>query len=106
MEENLGSSISGLGDINGDGRSDLLIGAITKIVNGESLGGAYVLYGRGPENPFPAMVSLTLKYVQMVNPIMPAARAPAMMKIEHPAKGKNFPVPFSESEFASAMAGA
>ena len=39
----------------------------------------------------PSIVLSTRVPIQNVNPIMPKASAPAMMKIEQPAKGENFP---------------
>ena len=48
--------------------------------------------------------SFTLKYDHVVKPIMPSARQPAMMKIEQPANGENFPVSFSVAGLVSAMA--
>ena len=42
----LGSSVSGAGDINGDGHADLIVGASGATVNGQITGSAYVLYGK------------------------------------------------------------
>jgi hypothetical protein len=56
-EENIGSAIAGIGDVNGDGRTDLLLGASGK--SGNARGGAYVLYGRAANDPFPALFSLS-----------------------------------------------
>ncbi|MFM9066026.1 MAG: peptidoglycan DD-metalloendopeptidase family protein, partial [Planctomycetota bacterium] len=41
-----GTSVSGLGDVNGDGRSDLVIGSPLLSVNGDAVGGGYVVEGR------------------------------------------------------------
>ncbi|UXI69685.1 integrin alpha [Tahibacter amnicola] len=50
-----GISVGSAGDLNGDGRSDLLIGAIGTDNHGESSGSTYVVYGR---NNFPGNVPL------------------------------------------------
>lgn len=44
--DQLGWSVSDAGDVNGDGLSDLLIGAVTANMNGTSSGGAYVIFGK------------------------------------------------------------
>ena len=41
-----GSSVAGIGDVNGDGRGDLLIGAYENDAGGTGAGAAYVVYGR------------------------------------------------------------
>ncbi len=45
-EDTLGNSVSGAGDINGDGYDDLIIGAPKTDANGNDSGASYVLYGQ------------------------------------------------------------
>ena len=54
----LGSSVAAAGDVNGDGRADIVIGAPGRDLNGANSGAAYVIYGQ------PAPISLDL-----VNPL-------------------------------------
>lgn len=42
-----GSSVAGIGDINGDGLDDVLIGAPDADINGKNSGAAYVVFGKG-----------------------------------------------------------
>ncbi|MFO1350933.1 MAG: integrin alpha [Gammaproteobacteria bacterium] len=42
-----GFAVSGLGDVNGDGRADLLIGAYYADPNGHDSGASYVIFGTG-----------------------------------------------------------
>ncbi len=42
----LGTSVAAAGDVNGDGRPDLVIGAPGRNVNGNNSGAAYVIYGQ------------------------------------------------------------
>lgn len=42
----LGWSVSGAGDVNGDGVDDVIVGAPTAGSNGESSGSSYVIFGR------------------------------------------------------------
>ncbi|MBF0612202.1 MAG: FG-GAP repeat protein, partial [Magnetococcales bacterium] len=51
-----GSSISGVGDVNGDGFADWIIGAQKALVSGQSRGSAYVLFGSN--QPLPDTLSL------------------------------------------------
>ena len=44
--DNTGTSVTGAGDINGDGLQDLLMGAFFHTVDGEQFGAAYVVLGR------------------------------------------------------------
>ena len=46
-----GTSVSGVGDVNGDGVPDLLIGAPKSAVNGPSTGAAYVVFGKSDSDP-------------------------------------------------------
>jgi hypothetical protein len=56
--ENIGASASGVGDVNGDGIDDLLIGAVgITDENSHKIGGAYLVYGT--EAPLPAVVLST-----------------------------------------------
>ncbi len=47
-----GQSVSAAGDINGDGRGDLVIGASRADPNGSNSGSSYVVFGRAPERIF------------------------------------------------------
>ena len=49
----------------------------------------------------PSMVLSTRVPIQKVKVIIPTARAPAMIKMEHPAKGENFPLSLVESAGAA-----
>jgi hypothetical protein len=55
--DSLGISVSGAGDVNGDGFDDLIIGAYEADPNGNYSGAAYVLFGK--TSPFTANVSLS-----------------------------------------------
>ena len=46
-EDRLGHSVSGAGDINGDGRDDLIVGAWGGDGGGDDAGEAYIIYGKG-----------------------------------------------------------
>jgi hypothetical protein len=46
-----GRSISGAGDVNGDGLPDILIGAPKSAINGKSSGTSYVVFGKGDSAP-------------------------------------------------------
>lgn len=52
-----GVSVSAAGDVNGDGRADLIIGASDADPNGNVSGSSYVVYGRS--TPFPAALNLS-----------------------------------------------
>src|SRR5204863_247961 len=41
-----GSSVSGAGDVNGDGFADLIIGAVFAAANGVNSGASYVVFGK------------------------------------------------------------
>lgn len=51
--ERSGWSVSAAGDVNGDGRDDLILGAIEAAPNGTSSGRAYVVFGRAAGDHFP-----------------------------------------------------
>jgi len=44
--ESAGFAVSGAGDVNGDGRDDLIVGASTAAPNGEYSGSAFVVFGK------------------------------------------------------------
>ena len=46
MGDELGSSVSGAGDVNGDGLADLIVGALFGDDGGSAAGEAYVVYGK------------------------------------------------------------
>ncbi len=46
-----GSAISGAGDVNGDGRPDILIGAPKSSTKGKSSGTSYVVFGKADSDP-------------------------------------------------------
>ncbi len=54
--DQLGSAISPLGDVSGDGVDDFIVGAKTLALSGTDSGGAYVIFGRPAGTPFPARV--------------------------------------------------
>ena len=55
-----GYSVSGAGDVNGDGLADLLIGAFGARPNGSLSGASYVVFGRNTaQDPFPASLDLS-----------------------------------------------
>ena len=47
-------SVAGAGDVNGDGRTDVIVGADDADANGADSGAAYVIYGKA----MPATVTL------------------------------------------------
>ncbi|HBK90256.1 MAG TPA: hypothetical protein DDZ68_01155, partial [Parvularcula sp.] len=52
-----GFSVSGIGDINGDGLGDFIVGAYTADANGADSGASYVVFGR--TSGFPANFALS-----------------------------------------------
>jgi hypothetical protein len=55
-----GASVAMIGDVNGDGRDDLLIGAPGDDPNGADSGSSYVVFGRAPAaGPFPLEFELS-----------------------------------------------
>lgn len=55
-----GDSVSGAGDLNGDGVNDFMINAYMADGGGrESAGEVYVVFGRSQDNPFPAETALS-----------------------------------------------
>ncbi|NRA58308.1 MAG: FG-GAP repeat protein [Phycisphaerales bacterium] len=58
-EDNSGNAVAVAGDINGDGFVDLIIGAERADPGGnDTAGSSYVVFGRGPGDPFPATFQL------------------------------------------------
>ena len=59
--ERSGIAVSSVGDVNGDGIGDLLIGAYGADPNGERSGASYVVFGRNTvqTGPFPASLDLS-----------------------------------------------
>jgi FG-GAP repeat/FlgD Ig-like domain len=53
--DNFGSAVSTAGDVNGDGYSDLIVGAFANAAQGFSSGRAYVYYGGTAPDPFAAL---------------------------------------------------
>ena len=69
-----GSSVSGAGDVNGDGFDDLLVGAYYADPSGRnSAGEAYLVYGRS--NGYPATVTLTNTWLDGTNGVVFAGAA-------------------------------
>ena len=56
--DNAGNSVAGVGDVNGDGIADILIGARENDAGGSERGAAYVVFGRAATDPFPAQTNL------------------------------------------------
>jgi hypothetical protein len=56
-----GSSVAGIGDVNGDGLDDVLIGAPSASTNGEYSGSSYVVFGRGGSRPPPPPTSVDVQ---------------------------------------------
>ena len=54
-ESSIGTGMSRLGDVNGDGRSDCIFGA----PYAEGTGVAYVVFGREPSDPFPTVLNVS-----------------------------------------------
>jgi hypothetical protein len=51
MSNQAGFSVGGAGDFNGDGRSDVLVGASGASFNGSGSGATYVIYGQAASDP-------------------------------------------------------
>lgn len=56
--EQIGTSLNTVGDVNGDGIDDLLVGA-PFMQTFQGAGGAYLIFGRPIDNPMPAELSLS-----------------------------------------------
>ncbi len=59
MDERSGGEVSSAGDLNGDGRDDLAIGAIFANTNGLNSGSTYVVFGRSGAAPFAPTIELS-----------------------------------------------
>ncbi|MDA0261544.1 MAG: FG-GAP-like repeat-containing protein, partial [Proteobacteria bacterium] len=55
--DRLGTSVSGLGDVNGDGIDDIIVGAYLRDTNGNNSGTAYVVFGKAQGQSFAANLS-------------------------------------------------
>jgi len=66
-----GRSVSGAGDINGDGIDDLIIGAFGAAPNGGSSGQSYVVFGRRTPSaaPIPTSVALRTAGLGLIAPL-------------------------------------
>jgi PKD repeat protein len=54
--DQFGNSVSGAGDVNGDGFKDVIIGSWTSDANGDDAGRAYIFIGGFSPSPFPALI--------------------------------------------------
>ncbi len=65
--DNAGVSVSGAGDINGDGYADLIVGARNGDDGGTDAGEAYVVFGKasGPSDPFGSLDSTDRRVVDL-----------------------------------------
>jgi hypothetical protein len=67
--DGVGRSVSSAGDVNGDGLSDILVGANSASVAGRRyVGAAYLIYGRS--NGLPAMITLTNTWLDGTNGVI------------------------------------
>ena len=57
LEDNAGISVSSAGDVNGDGRADVLVGAWKNEAGGSASGAAYVVFGT-PDGPASTLTAL------------------------------------------------
>ncbi|WP_297324808.1 integrin alpha [Nitrosomonas sp.] len=55
--DNIGASVSGAGDVNGDGFDDVIVGASGADRNGDNSGSSYVVFGKA--SGFSATLNLT-----------------------------------------------
>ena len=55
VRDGAGNSVSGAGDINGDGINDLIVGAFHADANAFASGASYVLFGKAAGAPLPAL---------------------------------------------------
>ena len=64
----LGSSIAGLGDVNGDGVADFIIGAPSVDVGDDAdVGAAYVIFGAGASNSIASSYTADINYINPTN---------------------------------------
>lgn len=57
--DNLGSAVSGAGDVDGDGLDDMIVGAPSAQPNGSNSGSSYVLFGSASQSTSVDLASLT-----------------------------------------------
>ena len=59
VDDQSGEAVSGLGDVNGDGVDDLLIGSNFQSRIGDNIGESYVVFGRPAGSPFTSPLELS-----------------------------------------------
>ena len=69
LSDNAGGSVSGAGDVNGDGYADLIVGASRGDDGGGNAGEAYVVFGKqdGPSNPFGSADSAGRRFIDLTS---------------------------------------
>ncbi|MGV6852379.1 MAG: integrin alpha [bacterium] len=59
QQSSLGDAVTRLGDVNNDGYPDFGVSATQNTASFTGRGTSYIIFGRGPDNPFPAQLSLS-----------------------------------------------